>query len=94
MIVVGLLTLEIAVRDAQSLKDKRQVIRALKDRLKNRGLSVAETDHLDSWQRAQVAVVTVGSDTAVVDSVLRRAEAEAEEQLAGDLVDSSIERLI
>ena len=94
MIVVSLLTLEIAVRDAQSLKDKRQVIRALKDRLKNHGLSVAETDHLDSWQRAQVAVVTVGSDAAVVDAALRRAESEAEEQLAGDLVDSSIERLI
>ena len=94
MIVVGLLTLEIAVGDAQSLKDKRQVVRALRDRLKNQGLSVAETDHLDSWQRAQVAVVAVGSDVTVVDSVLRRAEAEAEEQLAGDLVDSSIERLI
>lgn len=94
MIVISLLTLEIAVRDAQSLKDKRQVIRALKDRLKNHGLSVAETDHLDSWQRAQVAVVTVGSDAAVVDAALRRAEAEAEDQLAGDLVDSSIERLV
>jgi uncharacterized protein YlxP (DUF503 family) len=94
LIVVSLLTLEIAVRDAQSLKDKRQVIRALKDRLRNQGLSVAETDHLDSWQRAQVAVVTVGSDAAAVDAALRRAETEAEEQLAGDLLGSSIERII
>ncbi len=94
MPAVGLLTLEILISDAQSLKDKRQVVRALKDRLRNRfRVSVAETDHLDSWQRAQVAVAAVGPDGAVVDSVLRRAEGAAEEFLAGELVDSSIEIL-
>ncbi len=94
MPAVGLLTLEILIGDAQSLKDKRQVVRALKDRLRNRfSVSVAETDHLDSWQRAQVAVAAVGPDGSVVDSVLRRAEGAAEEFLAGELVASSIEIL-
>jgi uncharacterized protein YlxP (DUF503 family) len=93
--VVGLLTLEIVVPDAQSLKEKRHVVRSVKDRLRNRfHLSVAETDYLDSWQRAQLSVVAVGSDYAVVDSVLRRAEADAEEQLGGALAGSNIEQLL
>jgi uncharacterized protein YlxP (DUF503 family) len=88
------LILQIAVSDAQSLKDKRQVIQALKDRLRNRfKMSVAETDHQDSWQRAQVSVAAVGPDGTLVDSVLRRSEDLAEEILAGELVGSSIELL-
>ncbi len=95
MAVVGLLTLEIVVPHAQSLKEKRQVVRSVKDRLRNRfHLSVAETDHLDSWQRAQLSAVAVGSDFAVVDSALRKAEADAEEHLGGALADSRIEQLL
>ena len=56
--VVGLLTLEIHLPDAHSLKDKRQVVRKLKERLRARfNVAVAELDHQDLWQRATVGVV-------------------------------------
>ena len=60
---VGLLTLEIYIPDAHSLKDKRQVIRSLKDRLRSRfNVAVAELDHHDTWQRSQVGVVSLSNN--------------------------------
>ena len=59
---VGLLTLDIHIPDAQSLKDKRQVIRSLKDKLRRQfNVAVAELDHHDLWQRSVVGVVTASS---------------------------------
>ncbi len=46
--------LEISLPYASSLKDKRQTIRSLKDRLRRKNVSVVESDHQDSWQRATV----------------------------------------
>ena len=60
---IGLLTLEIYIPDAHSLKDKRQVLRSLKDRLRARfNVAVAELDHQDTWQRAQVGVVSLSNN--------------------------------
>lgn len=69
--IIGSLKLSIIIRGAHSLKDKRQVIRSLKERLKNKfNVAVAETDFNDVWQRAELGVATVGNDTAFVESVL------------------------
>ena len=58
---VGLLTLELHIPDAQSLKDKRQVLRSLKDRLRRDfNVAVAELEHQDTWQRSVVGVVVEG----------------------------------
>ena len=46
--------LELQLPFASSLKDKRQTLRSLKDRLRRKNVSVVETDHQDSWQRATV----------------------------------------
>ncbi len=46
--------LELELPFASSLKDKRQTIRSLKDRLRRKNVSVVESDHQDSWQRATV----------------------------------------
>ena len=55
---VGLLTLELHIAEAQSLKDKRQVLRSLKDRLRAKfNVAVAELDFEDKWQRSVVGVV-------------------------------------
>ena len=60
---VGLLTLEVQVPGASSLKDKRQVLRSLTQRLRNTfNVSVAEVDQQDSWQMAVLAVVCVSAD--------------------------------
>ena len=60
---VGLLTLELHIPDAQSLKDKRQVLRSLKDKLRRDfNVAVAEMEHHDSWQRSVVGIVTISNE--------------------------------
>jgi uncharacterized protein YlxP (DUF503 family) len=52
--IVGLLTLELYLFEAQSLKEKRIIIKSLKDRIKNKfNVSVAEVDANDLWQRGK-----------------------------------------
>ena len=86
-VTVGLLTLELRVTHSQSLKDKRQVLRGLKDRLRRRlNISVAEVGFQDTWQRSLVGVVTVSGDQARARQTLERAEQEAARLLGDDLV--------
>jgi len=69
---VGLMHLELCVTQAQSLKDKRRVIRSFKDRAaRANNVSVAEVDATDSRQRAVLAVVVVGSDKRRLASSLQ-----------------------
>ena len=90
--VVGLLTLEIHLPYAHSLKDKRQALRKLKDRLRARfNVAVAELDHQDLWQRATVGVVSLSNDSAYLAQLLEAVTAESGKILGGDLVDTQIE---
>jgi uncharacterized protein YlxP (DUF503 family) len=79
MVVIALLTLDIHIPHAQSLKDKRMVVRSLKDRLRTKfNVAVAEVDHQDLWQRSQISVVAVGSDGQFLQKMLEGAAEEAE----------------
>ena len=60
--VIALLTVELHVPGARSLKDKRMVLRRVKDRLKKFNVAVSEVEYHDLWQRAALAVVTVTPD--------------------------------
>ena len=89
---IGVLTLEIHVEDSHSLKDKRHVVKGLKDRLRSRfNVSVAEIDGQESWQRSVVAAVTVSGDHVRAEGVLQAVEKEAESILGGMLVSSGLE---
>ena len=89
---IGVLTLEIHVEDSHSLKDKRHVIKSLKDRLRQRfNVSTAEIDGLDSWQSSVVAVVTVSPDKIRAEQVLQAAEAFAASILGGALSGTVVE---
>jgi uncharacterized protein YlxP (DUF503 family) len=89
---IGVLTLEIHIEDAHSLKEKRHVVKGLKDRLRSRfNVAVAEIDYQDSWQRAMVAAVTISGDRVHAESVLQRLESEAANILGGMLVSSAVE---
>jgi hypothetical protein len=91
---IGLLTLEIHIPDARSLKDKRQVLRSLKDRLRHQfNVAVAELDHQDVWQRALVGIVTLSNDEQHVRESLDHVAAEAERVLGRDLVSQEMEFL-
>lgn len=92
--VIGVLTLEIYVEHSHSLKDKRQVIKSLKDRLRDRfNVSVAEIGHLDSWQSSAVSVVTVANDRTFAEKVLQAAEQHSADLLGGSLTDTVTEWL-
>lgn len=73
--VVGLIAWELEIFGAQSLKDKRRVVRSLKDRLHARfNISVAETGHQDLWQRAELTACVVSGERRQVESVLQSAD--------------------
>ena len=92
MIVIALLTLDIHIPHAHSLKDKRMVVRRLKDRLRSKfNVSVSEVDHQDLWQRSQVSVVTVGPDETFLKKVLQEAAEEAERLAPECMIQSNIE---
>ena len=59
--------LELELPFSSSLKDKRQTLRSMKDRLRRKNVSVVESDHQDSWQRATVelALAAVSRGAAV-----------------------------
>lgn len=91
---VGLLTLDLHIPDARSLKDKRQVLRSLKDRLRGQfNIAVAELDHHDAWQRSLVGVVTVSNEEQHVENTLRNVLGEADRLLGPLLVHHSVEIL-
>lgn len=91
---IGVLTLHIHVEHSHSLKEKRHVVKSLKDRLRERfNISVAEIDGLDSWQNSVVAAVTVSGDRSRAEQVLQAVEACASVILGGMLTDGEIEWL-
>src|SRR5215472_14451107 len=89
---VGLLTLELHIPDAQSLKDKRQVLRSLKDKLRRDfNVAVAELEHHDTWQRSVVGVVTISNEEKHVNEVLQKVLDEADGILGSILINQAVE---
>jgi uncharacterized protein YlxP (DUF503 family) len=89
---VGVLTLEIQIPWAHSLKEKRAILRKMRDRLRSRfNVAVAELDHTDLWQRATLGVAAISGSRPILEEVLRRALAEAERTLGDDVQDYNIE---
>jgi len=69
---VGIVRIELHIPAATSLKDKRSVVRSLKDRIRQRvHASVAEVDHQDLWQRAALGVAVVSGESRQVDELLQ-----------------------
>ena len=70
------LTLDLHIPECRSLKAKRSVLKSVIETSRRRyGVSVAETDHQDTWQRSEVAVAVVASSVhqarEVIDEVER-----------------------
>jgi uncharacterized protein YlxP (DUF503 family) len=95
--VIAFLTLEIRIEAAHSLKDKRHVVRSLKDRLRvNFNVAVSELDHNDLWQRATVGVVSISDSRDYLEGLMAGVEREANRTCnnnGGEVVDSFLEFL-
>lgn len=71
---IGVLTLELLIHEAHSLKEKRMVVNSILDRLRARfNVSAAQIDDHDLWQRATLAVVVVSNENKVAQSILNHA---------------------
>jgi uncharacterized protein YlxP (DUF503 family) len=93
-VVIGLLTLDLHFPGARSLKDKRQALRSLEARVRNRfNVSIAEVEHQDLWQRARLAVVSVNTDQQHLESTLQSVVGEAENAREIQLLDANTEFL-
>jgi uncharacterized protein YlxP (DUF503 family) len=69
---VGIVRVELHLPSAQSLKDKRAVVRSLKERIRARlAAAVAEVDHQDLWQRAALGVAVVSGEHRQVGELLQ-----------------------
>jgi len=91
--VVGLLSLELHLSGARSLKDKRMVLRSVKDRLRRLNVAVAELEHQDQWQRAGLGVVTVAASETLARRELEAAVDLVEQLEPGALARTEIEFL-
>ncbi len=93
-IIVGLCTIELFIPDSQSLKNKRQVLLSVKDRLHEKfNLSVAEVDGQDLWQKAVLALACVANDGRHVNQVLDQALNLIRSNPAVEIVQSRVELL-
>lgn len=91
---VGLLTLELHIAEAQSLKDKRQVLRSLKEHLRaHYNVAVAELDFEDTWQRSVIGVVTLSNEERHVEEMLQKILAEADRILGPALISHAVDLL-
>lgn len=69
--IIGVLTVELFLGEANSLKEKRRVLKSVIDRIRSRfNVSVAEVDDQDTWQRSTVGIAFVSSERDHVDQVL------------------------
>jgi uncharacterized protein len=91
---VGILTVEIVVYDAGSLKSKRSVVKGLKDRIRSKfNVSVAEVDNQDLWQRATLGVACVSGKRNFTSDVLNKVVDLIRSNTSLELIDYQIEVL-
>ncbi|MDR4509570.1 MAG: DUF503 domain-containing protein [Candidatus Brocadiaceae bacterium] len=71
--VIGILSVRLILRSSRSLKEKRRIIKGLKDRIKNEfNVSISETGTLDNCQYARLGIAIVGNDRQFLNGVLSR----------------------
>ena len=90
--MIAFLTIELHIEAAHSLKDKRQVVRSLKDRLRaSFNVSVAELEASPVWNRATIGVVSISDSRDYLQGLMRNVENAATRQannLGAEVIDS------
>lgn len=85
--VIGVSTWELSLPECRSLKDKRRVLKSLKERLQSRfRVSVAETGSHDVWTRAELTAAVVASDGRQAESILDTLDRFVDQNVRGFIV--------
>ncbi|MCX6554413.1 MAG: DUF503 domain-containing protein [Candidatus Aminicenantes bacterium] len=73
--MIGMMVIDLFNDQFHSLKEKRQLLSSLKKRLKNKfNIAVAESAYQELWQKAQIAIVSLGACRAILDSTFKGIE--------------------
>ncbi len=93
--MIAFLTLELRIEAAQSLKDKRQVVRSVKDKLRAHfNVSVAELNPSNLWNQATIGVVSISDSRDYLDGLMKNVERQAfriANNGGADVADSCVE---
>jgi uncharacterized protein YlxP (DUF503 family) len=90
--IVGVCKLSLFLPGCQSLKDKRSILRRMKDRFFARfKISLAEVDELDLWQRSGLGFAIVGNDKRLIESIMDKAVAFVESNGSAQVIDRATE---
>ena len=94
---IAFLTIELRIEGAHSLKDKRQVLRSMKDKLRNKfNIAVAELEATDLWQRATIGAVSISGSRDYLQGLMQNVEREAgriASRTGAEITDSFVEFL-
>ena len=92
--IVGLLTLDLHIPEANSLKSKRMVIKSLIARIKNKfNVSVAEVDANNLWQRSVIGIAYVANETGIINKVFEKIKNLILNMHSIELIDANMEML-
>jgi len=91
---VGLCLVRLHLPAVASLKEKRMVLRSLKDRLReHHNVAVAEVEHQDLWQRCTLGIVGIASAHAPLEATFAAIQEEVERRAPGEVLSCDVEYL-
>jgi uncharacterized protein YlxP (DUF503 family) len=92
-VTIGVYTFEVHLHGTRSLKEKRQVLRRLKDRVRSRyNVALTEvSEHADLWQRAGLVVVSVAASRDALVRLFEAVYREAETHVPGGIIETGSE---
>jgi hypothetical protein len=89
--LVGICELELFIASSQSLKEKRWVVKSIKDRVMNQfNVSISEVEHLDKWQMAGLGIATVTNDQKIIqktfDEIIKLIESKGDAEVVSNRI--------
>lgn len=91
-VIIGLLTLDIYVPYCNSLKEKRIVVKSLKDKIRKKyNVSISEIDFHDKWQRVRLGIAQVGNDYNFIEKNMNAIFTMIESNGKAEIVDHNFE---
>ena len=94
VMIVGLLTLDLHIPEANSLKSKRRVIKSLIEKIKNKfNVSVSEVDMQNLWQRSVIGIAYVSNETVMINRIFEKIRTQVNNTHSVELINSDMEML-
>jgi len=90
--IVGTCLVDLRIPGCRSLKEKRQIVKALKDSIRRKyNISIAELDHHDTWQRTLIGIAAISSNARFANQVLSKVVNVIEANNSVQLIDYKLE---